>query len=459
MICRRFFFAACLTVLPALAATAEGAQAVTLAECVAMALDNNPDIQLQQLNVQLADQDISERQAANFGSLSVVASYNHYNLPRTLAPLTPATIADDPASVSTTRDLFLTGVVYELPLFTGFAQTRSVEISNLQKEMAASRLSLSREQLIYNVKSIYVNILSLQAREKAQHEYVKALQRLQANIDREFKLGKKARIDQLKAGADVKNGAAEEARIASDRAILQATLASLLNVDQLTDFKDIPLSAEAMTLAKDTFSGQTEQLQRIKTARLEVAKNTKLAEKEQSALYPQLVFNTSYGQNFGPNDDTNKYSGDWDNQEVWQAGLNLQWKIFDFGSSKAKIQKARTQARQSRYALTKTELELKRALQEAVTKINTAVSDYESAREEHAMTRETEAIEQVRYDQGAADINDLLYAKARNQLALSRLIAAGYSYTNARFYLDYLLEQGDPARKQPEFSTTASARP
>jgi predicted transcriptional regulator len=75
------------------------------------------------------------------------------------------------------------------------------------------------------------------------------------------------------------------------------------------------------------------------------------------------------------------------------------------------------------------------------------------------MTRETEAIEQVRYDQGAADINDLLYAKARNQLALSRLIAAGYSYTNARFYLDYLLEQGDPARKQPEFSTTASARP
>jgi len=42
-----------------------------------------------------------------------------------------------------------------------------------------------------------------------------------------------------------------------------------------------------------------------------------------------------------------------------------------------------------------------------------------------------------------ADINDLLYAKARNQLASSRFIEVGYSYQTARFYLDYLLEQGE----------------
>jgi outer membrane protein TolC len=459
MICRRFFLAVSLAVpLSLTAATGQG-YAVTLAECVTMALHNNPDIQRQQLNIQLADQDISERQTANFGSLSLVASYNHYNLPRTLAPLTPAAISDDPASVATTRDLFLSGIVYELPLFTGFAQTRSVEVSTLQKKMATAKLNLSREQLIYNVKSIYVNILSLQARERAQQEYVKALQRLQNTVDREFKLGKKARIDQLKAGADVKNAVAEQTRLAADGTILQATLVSLLNVDDLGEFEELPLSADAMTSLKNTFSDQTKDLQRLKAARLEVAKNTKLADKEQSSLYPQLVFNTSYGQNFGPNDDSNRYSGEWKNQEVWQAGLNLQWKIFDFGNSRARIQKARTLARQSRYELTKTELELKRALQEAVIKINTTVSDYESAREEHAMTRETEAIEQVRYDQGAADINDLLYAKARNQLALSRLITAGYNHITAQFYLDYLLEQGEPDAAETEFATSGTATP
>ncbi len=424
-------------------------QGMTLDDCVALALKNNPDLQRQQLSVQLADQDVSEQKSANFGSLNLVASYNHYNLSRTLAPLTPATIADDPASVPTTRDLFLTGIVYELPLFTGFAQTRGVEISALQKEMAAAKLKLSREQLIYNVKSIYVSILSLRARERAQGEYVKALQRLQSDIDREFKLGKKARIDQLKAGADVTNAMAEQDRIGADIRILQGTLATLLNIDglkTLEDLEDIALSPQPVS--SDGFGEKMNGLQRLQAARLEVEKNGKLAEKAKSSLYPQLMLNTSYGQNFGPNDDTNKYSGDWQAEEIWQAGINMQWKVFDFGSSRAKIRKAKIQERQSRYEQTRTELELKRGLEEAVTRINTAVTDYASARQEYTMTSETETIEQVRYEQGAADINDLLYAKARNQLALSRLIAAGYRYAAAHFQLDYLLERGEPGSLQ-----------
>ena len=432
--------------------------AVTLEECVAMALKSNPDINRQQLDVKFAEQDLSEQKSANFGTLSFVGSYTHYNLPRTLVPLTPATMANDPAKVPTTQDLFLGGIVYELPLFTGFAQTRSVEISGLQKQMAASRLKLSREQLIYNVRSIYVNILSLKAQKQAQGEYVKALQRLQSDIDREFKLGKKARIDQLKAGADVKNAMAEQARISANIDILRASLQSLLGVGELDELEDIPLAPASMVAADSDFAAQIDNLQRMAAARMEVEKNTKLTQKAKSALYPQLVFNSSYGQNFGPNDDTNMYSGDWENQEVWQAGINLQWKIFDFGGSRAKIQKARTRERQSRFELTRTELEIKRSLQEAVTKINTAITDYESAHQEHTMTRETEAIEQVRYDQGAADINDLLYAKARNQLAKSRLIGAGYSYITARFYLDYLLEKGDSGQQETAGNKTASDR-
>ena len=51
-------------------------------------------------------------------------------------------------------------------------------------------------------------------------------------------------------------------------------------------------------------------------------------------MYPQIVLNAAYGQNFGPNDGRHQNSGDWENQEVWQAGLNLKWNIFDFGSKK-----------------------------------------------------------------------------------------------------------------------------
>jgi hypothetical protein len=72
-----------------------------------------------------------------------------------------------------------------------------------------------------------------------------------------------------------------------------------------------------------------------------------------------------------------------------------------------------------------------------------AIDEFHSAETELALTRETEIIEQTRFDKGATDLNDLLYAKARNQLALSRSITVRYTYQNACFYLDYLLENGE----------------
>ena len=415
----------------------------TLEECVDLALRNNPNLQQQKLNLELAHEDMTDRKSQNFGQLNVISSYTHYNLPHTLAPLTPASIMADPTAVPTTEDLFTAGLVYEVALFTGFTQTKAIQIAALQKEMAGVTLKLSREQLIYNVKTLYVDILSLRAQEEAQAAYVKALTYLHDDVSRQLKLGKKARIDQLKAAADLKNGHAGKSRITADIKIMKAALASLLNIDAVPELQPIDLSPESMVVIEDDFSDRIESLQRLRAAQLAVEKNTKLVEKANGSLYPQVVLNTGYGQNFGPNDSSNKNSGDWNHQEIWQAGVNLKWNILDFGGNRARVQKARALERQSRHEQTKTALELKRALLEAVTKIDTAVTDYNSAREELAMTRETEAIEQVRYEQGAADTGDLLNAKARSQLAQSRFINAGYSCKNAYFYLDYLLENGE----------------
>ena len=416
---------------------------LTLEECVELALKNNPDLQKQQMQQQFAYSDLDEKKSQNFGKISAVTSYTHYNLPRTLVPMTPAVMYTDPQSVSTTEDLFIAGIMYEVPLFTGFAQKRSVEIAALQKEMAGVALKLSREQLIYNVKTLYVNVLSLQSQQDAQDFYIKALQRLYDDISLELQLGKRAKVDQLKAAADLERARAQKAQIISSLTIVKATLASLLNVDQLTDFEDIAIQVEPVVTGVSGFDEQIRELQRYRSAELEVAKSQKLIDKSNASLYPQIAFNAFYGQNFGPNDDSNPNKGDWEHEEVWQAGVTLKWDIFDFGQRSSNVRKATIAKQQSLRERLKIELELKRNLIEALTKIDSAITDYTSARAELAMTRETESIEQIRFDKGAADLNDLLQAKARNQLALSRFINAGYAYKNGCFYLDYLLEQGE----------------
>lgn len=414
---------------------------LTLEEAVTLALDNNPDLQKQQMNRALSEEGLSRKKSDNFGKFDIIASYGHYNLPRTLAPLTPAAIFMDPTAVPTTVDLFTTGIMYELPLFTGFAQQRSVEIAALEQEMAGAAFKLSREQLIYNVKTLYVNILSLQAQEEAQRQYHKALRRLYDDISLEVELGRKAKVEQLKAAADLESARVQMRQTGGNIKILEGTLASLLGSDTINSLEKFTM--EVSPAGKTMYNKGIKELERYRSTVLDVEKQMSLVEKSSAAYYPQILFNGFYGQNFGPNDDSNLYEGDWNNQEVWQATVNLKWTVFDFGGRKTDRQVAAIRKQQSLREQLKTELELKRSLTEAITRIELAIDGFYSAETELALTRETEIIEQTRFDKGATDVNDLLYAKARNQLALSRSITARYNYMNSCFYLDYLLEDGE----------------
>ena len=422
--------------------------AITIDDAVTIALQNNPELQKQQLNQKLAHEDQLEIKGNNFGKLDIVSSYSHYNMPRTLSPMTPATIGSNPGAVATTEDLFTTALTYKVKLFTGFANTHAIEASALQKELVDAALKLSREQLVYNVKTLYVNILSLMAQKNAQTAYVTSLQRLYDDVSRELQLGRVARIDQLKAAAELKNGRARHTQLVADISTLKGALANLLGIEprevkQLGQLQDLELPPEEILPVENNFSDHMAGLQRLHSSQLAVQKDNELAEKTRGALYPQVSLSASYGFNFGPNDSDNINSGNWENEEVWQAGLNLEWNIFDFGSNRSKIQKARIIEKQSRHERTKIELALKHNIEEAVIKINTAISDYDSATAEVALTQETADIEQLRFDQGRTDINDLLYAQARNFMAQSRSINAIYNYQTARFYLDYLLEKGE----------------
>ena len=418
-------------------------QALTLDQAVEMALRGNPDLQKQKLARNAAAENGTDLRSQRFGKISVVSSYNHYNLPRTLAPLTPSTLGSDPLNIATTQNLFSAGIAYELELFTGFAKKRAVEISDLKEQMADIALKLGKERLIYNVKALYVKILSLQAQARAQATYIAALQTLYDNISLEVQLGKKARVDQLKAAADLESARASLSELKANVSLMKGSLASLLGVAQIPQLVDLDIPPGYMVRIEEDYSDQIADSQRLLSAQLAVTESRKLVKKSLGSRYPQLVLSSIYGSSFGPNDSGHIDSGSWHDETVWQVGLNLKWNIFDFGSRQAKIQQAKIRERQSVYDQAKTTLELQQSLREGVTQINAVLDDYVSAEAECSLTSETASIEQVRFDRGASDINDLLHARARNLLAESRLINAKYEYCTARFYLNYLLENGE----------------
>ena len=142
--------------------------AVSLESLIDQAMEYSTVIKKSKAQMELSRMKRQESRADQFGSIDLVGGYTHYNLPRTLAPLTPATIATGAQDVPTTKDLYSAGVTYSVPLFTGFAQTRQVEMDNIATAMAESKLSLTKEQLAYNIASLYLSVLALEDMKIAQ---------------------------------------------------------------------------------------------------------------------------------------------------------------------------------------------------------------------------------------------------------------------------------------------------
>ena len=177
--------------------------AISLDEAIDVALKNSTELKKSSLGVDLAKKSLDEKKLSNYGKVDLIASFTHYNLPRTLTPLTPSRMQSGDI-IPSTEDMYSIGVSYSVNLFNGFADTSAIEVSSLQKEISKNMHLLSKEQIIYNVKSLYINILSFEAQLKAQKLYIKTLEKLYEDVKLKVSLGTLAKIDKLKALADLK---------------------------------------------------------------------------------------------------------------------------------------------------------------------------------------------------------------------------------------------------------------
>ncbi len=417
---------------------------VSLPELVHVGLQKSSVVQKSQLDVKYAQQKSSEVEAGRLGSIDIVASYTRFNLPRTLAPLTPSTMKDPlaAANVATTKDLFGTGISYSVPLFTGFAQTRDIEMTALSQQIAQSKSALSQEQLVYNIRSLYLTILATQEMHQAQKSYVKRLKILNDLIKIEVKLGKKAEIDLIKAQSDYQANLSYLEIIQSNIVITKASLATLVGVKEIKNLKSIKVKVKNPQQSIKRLLGYTTGLAKIEISQLNLQKADKVIQKSESSSLPQVSLSSYYGHNYGPNDSTNTNSGEWEDERNWQIGLNAKWKLFDFGKSDAVTQQAKIMQMKSKIDHGQTILELRRSLIEGSEKLKQSYATYQSNIQQLDLAKKSEKIESVRYQNNVSTLNDLLYAKSKTNLATAKLIESKYNYQKGNYYMDYLLERG-----------------
>jgi len=392
--------------------------------------------------IELAQASREESTSAQYGSIDLVGSYTRFSLPRTLIPLTPATIVIDPKGVATTKNMFSTGLMYSVPLFTGFAQTRQVEMDSIATRLSQSKLSLTKEQLAFNVASLYLSILALQEMSSAQNRYVNALKKLKNSIADEVKFGKKAQIDLLKAENELYGNISYLEVLKGNVVITKASLASLVGMDHVRSLKPIKVSVKKPNYSINRLLNESSSLNKVAITDLNIKKAGKGIEKSESSKLPQVSLSSYYGYNYGENDSSNIYSGEFESEKNWQVGVNAKWTLFDFGKSDASTQKAKIARLQATFEKQQTLLDLRKSLVEAVEKMKQEYANYQGNVKQYALAKKSEKIERVRYNSGVSTINDLLYASSQTHLSRAKLIESKYNYQKGKFYMDYVLERG-----------------
>ncbi|MBL1244647.1 MAG: TolC family protein [Sulfurimonas sp.] len=434
--------------------TALSLQAMSLNETISYTLEHNNALQQANISVERSKTLRDSKQGQRFGRVDVLASYDHYNNPRTLEPLTPISIAGSPDgayTIPTTKDLFNVGIAYNVILFDGFAQQSSYEMSDLQYENSSIRSKLGREELIYNVRNLYVSILALQEQLSAQDLYTTSQVRLLERILQEKELGSKSKLDVLKAKSSAQSSRSQVASLEANISTLKATLSALMG-DKEFD-KTSPLSIVIDKSNKNAL-GESEisSLDRYKAANLNIQVSQKKIDQVSAANYPKIDFGAYYGGNFGPNDTTNTVpstgqtlisEGDWNSAVNWQVGVHLKWNVLDFGSTSAMSEEAKLALFQAKLEGNSVKIEMRKNILTAQNNIKLAIAQYNNYFAQYELLNETQKIETVRYENNALTLTDLLNTGAKKELTHAQMINAKYNYQKASYYLDYLLEKGE----------------
>ncbi|WP_456391566.1 TolC family protein [Nitratifractor sp.] len=410
---------------------------MSLEETIRYALDHSTALQKSRHDIEISRIGREEKRLEKFGEINLVGDYTHYNTARTLAPLTPS-VMQSGAMIPETRDLFSIGAAYSVDLFTGFARQRSVEISAISQTMSQARLKLGKEELIYNVRSIYLSLLALEHRAKAQRRYIASLESLKSQINDWIQAGKKAVIDRLKIENQIASARAVYEQLRSNIESLRASMGALIGKDpgRLRELSIRPVEGK---LNLRSLAASIPALERIRLKDLAIKRSQKAVEKSQAAYYPRISLDAYGGKNMGRDE---AHSLGFSDETIWQIGVHLRWKLFDFGRRNLSVQKARIEAMKAQIDREQAVRDLKKLLRQAIAKIRSARASWHQAKIQERLSVKTASIERARYESGAGTINDLLLAEAQRSIAKAQRIEGRYNYQKSLFYLDYILEKG-----------------
>jgi len=388
----------------------EVGDSITIEDAIRLALDRNPELQAAAYDVTAAEARSDTLAGQRLPSLDIIGGYSRYLDSQRLFPA-----VENGELGAFSREIFSGDLVLSMPLFTDGRLGNQVRAADLLRQSAGQRMARTREELVFNVASVFYSILaqerlitSLEFSKKALEDHIKQVNNL-------MEMQKAAKVDLLRTEvrlSDVQQKLVREKNLLS---IQHRLLLNIMGIEdsgaRLTLKGTLEKTAPELKSMDDDVARALQQRPDFQAARRELEAQGCRVDVARAGQSPTVNIFASYGGRWAMN-PTQQPAGAADSGDVGKIGLNLQIPLFEGGRIQAAVREERAKLMAAQARFRKLELSIRLEVETAYSNMTSAFERVQTAEKTIEQARESLRIEREKYDLGKGAILDVLDAQS-----------------------------------------------
>lgn len=382
---------------------------LTLDQLVEFALANNPDVAAAGHDVHAAEARRDRAAGGRLPNVSARGSYDHHLDPQKMLPVSGP---GEPMMFS--RDLAAADIVLTIPLYTGGRLKNQVSAAELLQESAEHRLARTREELAFNVSSLYYSILyqrhAIESIEFSREVLREHLERIKYLVEmRKAPPVDQSRVEVAIADLDQKMLSEKNVMSVKDRALTNLLglprhsgplpLHGDLEIEESVPLPDLETAWRRALAQREDYLALESEVQALES-------NVKIAE---AGRWPEVNLYGAYGgrwalgETYGEADK----AGD-----LGRIGVNVSIPLYDGGQVESQIRENQAKLAAGRERLRKLKLQVRLEVESALLKAQSSQERIQVTRRAVSLARENLEIERQKYEMGKGVIVDVLDSQA-----------------------------------------------
>jgi outer membrane protein TolC len=382
----------------------------SLARCIEIALEKNPEIAAARWDVAAADSRLDAARSAFWPQISAEGGAYHYVDEQRLIA---ARYNGEPGTFD--NDLRRGDVVARMTLYAGGRIANEAGATGKLSEAEKKRFIRTRDEMIYSVTGVYFSVLGQQKILISLESSRRALEENRKRVSQLYEAQKAAKVDLLRTEVrlvDLKQNIIKEENIL---AVQKRLLFNLMGYDavpenaRLEDTADKPTEApldmgrliEGALKNRPDYQAAKDRLE-AQTLRVAAAKAGHL---------PSVNLVGTYGVRNSPSpEDRGKNTKS--SEDVGSIGVVLSVPLFEGGRVSAKVNEETAILSAARDRLRKLELQIRQETEAAALDVLSNRERFKATIKSIEQAKESLRIESLKYELGKGSITDVLDAQA-----------------------------------------------